>query len=239
MAIKTGDHAFQQRIEDAEKSYTAAVHLAESLPPGDENLIVALGRLGRAYSAQQKYTDATATFHRQLTLVEQVFGAGSGQSVEPLRLLGLSAMQQKNYKEAEGYFLRGLDISEKVANDNSPQAIESLRMVAGFYRNEGDYAKAETYMLRAVKGAELADPQDIMWELWGLCDIYDHWDKPDKSQSCYHRATEILETQYGYNSPNLTQSLKNEAQALRKLGKNDEAAALEERLSKIQRTAQN
>jgi tetratricopeptide (TPR) repeat protein len=240
MAIKTGDQAFQERkIDGAEKSYKEAVDLAGSLPPGDENLIVALGRLGNAYAMEQKFTDAAAAFHRQLAVIEQTFGSGSERSVEPLRFLGQIAAMQKNYKEGESYVLRALDISLKMAGDNNPRAVESLRMVAGFYESQNDWSKAEPYLLRAVKGAESSEPQMVLVPLWGLCDMYDRWGKPDKSQSCYHRATEILETQYGYNSPNLTESLKNEAQALRKLGRNAEAEVLEERMTKIQRTAQN
>ena len=47
VAMQSGEQAFKERrFDDAEKSYKEAVRLAESLPPGDENLIVALGRLG-------------------------------------------------------------------------------------------------------------------------------------------------------------------------------------------------
>jgi Tetratricopeptide repeat len=240
MAVQAGDKAFQQRkIEDAEKSYKQAADLAASLPPGDEDLIASLGRLGGTYIAEQKYADADATFHRELLAIEQTFGPESERLIEPLRLLGMNAFQQKNYTEAESYLLRGLNISLKPGSDNSPQAVESLRALAGLYRNEGDYAKAETYMLRAVKAAEVSEPETAMMPLWNLCHIYDLWNKPDKAQPCYHHATEILETQYGYNSPYLTESLKNEALALRKIGRGNEAEALEERLTKIQGSAQN
>lgn len=240
MAIRTGDKALKERkIQDAEKSYKDAVDLAGGLPAGDEDLIASLGRLGYAYAMEQKFTDADAVYHRQLAVIDQTFGAGSERSIDPLRFLGQLAALQKNYKEAESYILRALDISLKMNGDNSPRAADTLRVVAGLYETEQDYAKAEPYLLRAVKASEASDPYLVLIPLWGLCDLYDRWNKPDKSQPCYHRATEILETKYGYNSPNLAESLKKEAQALRKLGRNTEAEALEERMDKIQRTAQN
>ncbi len=240
MALKAGDQAFQERkIEDAEKSYKEAVHLAESLPPGDENLIAALGRLGNAYGMQQKFTEAAAAFHQQLALVEKTFGPGSERSVEPLRFLGQLAAWQKNYKEAEDYLQRALDINLKMSGDNNPRAVESLRTMAGFYESQSDWPKAETYLQRAVKGAEVSQPQMVLIPLWGLCDMYDRWGKPDQSQPCWHRATGILETQFGHDSPRLSDSLNNEAHAMRQLGRNDEAVSLEERLAKIRRTAQN
>jgi len=239
MALKAGDQAFQQRkVEDAEKSYQEAVHLAESLPPGDENLIAALGRLGNAYGMQQKFTEAAATFHQQLALVEKTFGPGSERSVEPLRFLGQLAAWQKNYQEAEGYLQRALDINLKMSGDNNPRAVESLRAMAGFYEAQSDWPKAETYLVRAVKGAEVSEPQMVLVPLWGLCDMYDRWGKAAQSQLCWHRATGILETQFGHDSPRLSDSLNNEVHALRQLGRNDEAVSLEERLAKIRRTAQ-
>jgi tetratricopeptide (TPR) repeat protein len=240
MAIKAGDQAFQERkIEDAEKSYEQAVALAQNLPPGDQNLIVALGRLGNAYGMQQKFTEASASFHQQLALVEKTFGPGTDRSVEPLRFLGQLAAWQKNYKEAEAYLQRALDINLKMSGDNSPRAVESLRAMAGLYETESDWPKAETYLLRAVKGAEVAQPEMVLIPLWGLCDLYDRWGKPDQSQPCWHRATGILEVQFGHDSPRLSDSLNNEARALRLLGRKDEAESLDQRLAKIRQTAQN
>jgi len=240
MAIKAGDQAFQERrIPDAEKSYKEAVQLAQSLPPGSENLIVALGRLGNAYGMQQKFTEASETFHQELALVEKTFGPGSERSVEPLRFLGQLAAWQKNYKEAEGYLLRALDINLKMSGDNDPKAVESLRALAGFYESQSDWTKAETYLLRAVKGAEASSPAMVLIPLWGLCDMYDRAGKPNQSQPCWHRATGILENQFGQNSPQLSESLNKEALALRQLGHKEDAEAIEERVVKIRRAAQN
>jgi hypothetical protein len=78
----------------------------------------------------------------------------------------------------------------------------------------------------------------VLIPLWGLCDLYDHQGKPGKSQPCWHRATGLMEKQYGENSPNLVASLTNEANALRQLGRKEDADQLDERLRKIHRTAQ-
>jgi hypothetical protein len=60
--------------------------------------------------------------------------------------------------------------------------------------------------------------------------------KADQSQPCWHRATGLMEKQSGENSPSLIGPLSNEAKALRRLGRNDEAEQLEQRLAKINRT---
>ena len=239
MLIKAGDQVNQQRkFDEAEKSYKQAVDLARNLPPADELLIVALGRLASAYAMQQKITDAEAAVHEQLAVVEKAFGPGSDQAVEPLQSLGRIANFQKNYKEAEAYMQRALAISLRTGDSNS-RAVEGLRNMAGFYEAQSDWPRAESYLLRSVRGAEEGDPGMVLIPLWGLCDMYDRWGKPEQSQPCWHRATGILETQYGHDSPQLSDSLNSEAQALRKLGRINEAESLEQRLTKIRQTAQN
>lgn len=242
-AMQSGEQAFKERrFDEAEKLYKEAVELAEHLPPGDENLIVALGRLGNTYGMRQDYTDAEVAFHRQLTIIEKTFGAGSPRVTDPLFYLGSVAAGTKNFVAAESYFTRALDINLKVFGENSTQTSQSLRTLAGLYMAQSEWMKAEPYLLRAVKGTEAAvgpdDNQQVLMSLWGLCDLYDRAGKPEKSQPCWHRATEIMEKQFGANSPNLATSLANESNALRRLGRKDEADLLDERLAKIHRTAQ-
>jgi len=102
------------------------------------------------------------------------------------------------------------------------------------------YEQAEPYVLRAVKASEIsAGPDSDMTgrTVTGLCVLYDRWGKPEKSQACWHRATGILEKLEGVNSPMLKNLLMAEANALRKMGRNDDAQKLEERVADIQKTA--
>ncbi len=241
IALQAGDRAIKERrIDDAEKSFKEAVALGQELPPGDENLIVAWGRLGNAYAFRQDYTDAEGAYHQQLTIIEKTFGPFYPRVTEPLRLLGSMASGRKDYTAAESYFSRALDINIRAYGENNTQTADSLRTMAGLYMLQSDWAKAEPFLLRAVKGSEAAlGPDDnlTLVPLWGLCDLYDQWEKPEKSQPCWHRATGIMEKQSGEQSADLVPSLTNEANALRKLGKSGEAEQVEERAAKIQKLA--
>jgi tetratricopeptide (TPR) repeat protein len=238
LAMKAGDRAFQERkIEEAAKQYKEAVRLSQGLPPGDDTRIAVLGRLGNAYGMQQDFANASAMFHQQLELVEKVYGLESEKSVQPLQFLGQLAAWQKNYKEAESYLQRALAITTKANGDNDPRAVDSLRNIAGLYMAQSDWPKAETYLLRAVNGAEAAAPQMELIPLWGLCDMYDRAGNPEKSQGCWHRATDLMAQTMGQTSPQLAQSMTNEATALRKLGRNDDAQKLEQRAAGLQSAA--
>jgi len=241
LAMQNADQAFKEsRFDEAEQFYKMVVALAEQLPPGNENLIEALGRLAKTYGARQNYKDAENILHRQLTVVEKTFGAESPRVTDPLASLGGLAAWLKEYVAAENYFSRALAINEKSFGENSFRTSESLRMLAGLYENQKNYEKAESYVVRAVKANEvMAGPDDyeVLIPLWGLCDLYDRWDKPEKSQPCWHRSTGILEKQYGEQSSNLLPALTNEAQALRHLGRINEAAQLEKRSAAIRELA--
>jgi hypothetical protein len=60
-----------------------------------------------------------------------------------------------------------------------------------------------------------ADDVEVVMRLLGLCGVYDLWDKPDKSQPCWHR------------DPTFEGSLTNESDKLeRQLAKIQQTSAL-------------
>ena len=185
---------------------------------------------------RQNYTGAEAAFHRQLTIVERTFGPNSPRMTDPLFYLGSVAGGQKNYTAAESYFSRALQINLNIFGENSPRTSESLRAMAGLYMGQSQWGKAEPYLLRAVKAQEVANgPEDsqVLIPLWGLCDLYDRWGKPERSQPCWHRATGLMANQYGENSPQLLPSMTKETLALRRLGRTQEADQLARQSAKI------
>lgn len=241
LVMEDANQAFQERrFEDAEKLYKQAVALAEKLPGSTPNLIESLGRLAGTYGMRQKFSEAEEVLHRQIAVTEKSFGPGSPQMTEPLFALGSMAGGLKNYAAAEKYFTQILGINLKAFGENNSRTASSLGTLAGLYMVQSSWAKAETYMLRSVKAEEAAsgpDDYEMVMPLWGLCSLYDMWDKADKSQPCWHRVSQIAEKQRSENSPEFVRGLTNETKALRRLGRNDEADKLEQRSAKIQKTS--
>jgi hypothetical protein len=100
-----------------------------------------------------------------------------------------------------------------------------------------DFPKSEAALLHVLKIYEnMFGPDDsrIAFALTPLCSVYDQWGKPEKSAPCHARIVSLGEKQFGADSPYLVRDLAAEAQALRQLGKNDEAAAIERRAQTLQ-----
>jgi hypothetical protein len=79
----------------------------------------------------------------------------------------------------------------------------------------------------------------VVIPLYGLCYLYDQWSKPEKSQPCWHRTTELMEAQVGTQSPKLTDTLAREADALHRLGRDQEAIPLQKRVASLQAAQMN
>jgi hypothetical protein len=71
----------------------------------------------------------------------------------------------------------------------------------------------------------------------GLCQAYDASGESEKAAACHARMVSLEEKQFGAESPYLLRDLTAEAAALRKLGRNDEAAKLEQRTQSLQSAA--
>jgi tetratricopeptide (TPR) repeat protein len=202
--------------------------------------VTALERLGMLYMNQKEFAGAQATFAAQLKAAEELYGPQSPAISEPLELLGNNALFQRDFVSAQNFFSRELEVNEKTFGETSAGVANSLRMMARFHYFQQDYEKAEPFLLRAVKIDESLygyDGDGALINLSYLCGIYDRWGQPGKSEPCDRHLLAVLEKQHGANSPVLASTLTSEAQALRSLGRAEEAAKVEERLKSIQALA--
>jgi len=107
---------------------------------------------------------------------------------------------------------------------------------------EQNFAKSESLMLRVVGIYEHnygEQDLNLSVSLGNLCYLYDQWGKPDKSAPCHARLLAMQEKQFGPDSPYLVRELTSEAKALRQLGRNEEAAKLEQRTQSLQSAQAN
>jgi hypothetical protein len=97
-------------------------------------------------------------------------------------------------------------------------------------------------LLRAVKIDQTLygpDGAEALPNLTVLCSIYDRLAKPEKAAPCQGHLLAILEREYGSENPIIVPTLTSQATALRALGRNEEAAKIEQRIKSIPATAMN
>lgn len=236
-ALLASSQAFgAKNFDSAETSAKHALQIAEKIQPPDGRLPEALSQLGTIYANRAQYPLATEMFKRQLAEMEKLHGPASPMLDKPLQNLASLAARQKDFSASEAYLQRALEIDRKSYGELSVNAADALRLLSTVYLAEKDYAKSEAALLQVIKDYETIynpDDQALGFPLAALCFVYDQWEKPEKAAACHGRMVSIAEKNFGAESSYLVPDLTAEAKALRKLGRNNEAAKLEQRAASI------
>ncbi len=242
-AMQTSMQAIgERRFNDAETSAKQAIEIAGQIQPEDGRLPEAVGQLGTVYAWRLDYKQAEENYRRQLLLAEKLYGPQSPMIAGALQNLAMLALAQKDFAGSQAFFSRALGLNQKHYGENSIAVSESLRGLAHVYSMQQDFAKSESISLRVLHIYETmygAEDDRMVIPLNELCYAYDQWGKPEKSESCHARLVALGEKKFGANSPYLVRDLTAEAEALRKLGRTDEAAKLERRTQSIQSAQTN
>jgi tetratricopeptide (TPR) repeat protein len=245
--MQSGSQAFtERRFDDAERSYNEAARIAETLPQPEVRLATALGHLGQLSMYKKDFTGAQAAFEHQLKVTEQVYGAQSPATSDPLKWMAFNATAQQDFATAQKFFDRALDVNRKAYGENSTGYSEVLRAVAGVYMYQKAYEKAEAYLVQAASIEEKLYGQNAgnygpmaYVNLDTLCTLYDRWSKAEELRSCDDRLIVAIEKQYGPDSQFLEPTLVRQAKILRALGRPEEAAQIEQRLKSLHPSAAN
>ena len=239
-ALQASVQALQtDQFEAAQASAQRAVALAKSMQPHDERLPEAIGQLGTVYASHLDYKQAEEAFRQQLDTAERLYGAQHPLVIPALENLAMTALAQTNFAASEAYFDRAVDLNQKAYGENSTAVAGDLRALAHIYAAEKDFTKGEATLLRVVRIYKaLYGPDDnrAAEPLSSLCTLYDNSGSLEKAAPCHARLVSLTEQQFGPSSRHLVRELIAEAQALRRLGRNAEAAAVEQRVETIEST---
>ena len=236
-AMLAGSEASQaQRWDDAEKFYKQAVELADKIQPHDDRLVTSLMHLGGLYQGKRDASQAEATFQRYLKASQELYGAESPQMTQPLQIMAMYKMANRDFNSALDYYQRAVDINVKTWGEGSQPTAMALIGLASVYTVQKAYDKAEPYLLRSEhiqQGLLGRDAWGVAFPLASLCTLYENWQKPDKAEPCYRQYIEVVAKQYGADNPALLDLLTKHAQALRALGRLDEAKQVEQRIEAV------
>jgi tetratricopeptide (TPR) repeat protein len=226
---------FSQAVID----FKHAVELADKMQPHDARLVTALEKLGNNEMGQDNDA-AKAAYSREYKAACELFGTNSGSAMQALQSLGRFETFTHDYASAEHHYFQAVDIATHNFGEGSDEAAKATMAAASVYVAQKDYAKAEPYVLRAVHSEESIqgpDSMDLIVPLSQECYLYDQWGKSKESDACDQRMIALVEKQYGKNSPAMVPILMSDAKALRALGRNTDAEAMEQRVAQIRSTS--
>jgi tetratricopeptide (TPR) repeat protein len=217
------------RWSEASALQRAALDILDAHPdayPGETAQV--RRRYGRALSLSGRPAEAEQVLARSVTETEQVFGAGSQETITAQTMLASAIFDQARFDEAEALQRAALASAEALTGDgarSTAAAIESN--LAGTLRMQGRYADAEALYRRSLSVAE-ADGDDISTaiSLENLAGSVRVQGRLEDAAQLQLRAIGLYESAYGPDHPETIRAYGNAGTTLGLFGDYDEAERL-------------
>jgi len=252
----------QKQVAKAEEHYTAALAETEKpeSPAGNKLYFSTALSLARFYVEQHRYADAEPLFQRALET--RATDRGQDHSL-PHYLLEFAKVYevQEKYAAAEDLYRRALRLSEESEQPKDFSVVRVLDELARFCRTRGRYAEAEDLSRRSLalveikmtdqiaaitkdtlqrRNREALDAQikharvPISASVDRLAEIYEAQENYAEAEPLRKRSLEIKQQAYGERNAWIwVDSLAAHANALHKIGREDEAVQLDEQVEAI------
>lgn len=226
-------------LTDAENYALTAVSLAEKLSPRDSRLFESVSLLGWVYIREKKYSDGRTTWMRALSLSQELYGPDSQESVHALEGVAGCAYQVKDFSTAQAFYSRALELQEKTLGPSNHGVISDLYWLGFSYQAAGAYAKAEPIFLKLLQTNGAAGHNGLFGQgdLLILAKLYLAWGKLDKAETYARKSLDQREQDYGNDSPMIVESLQTLADVLKRMGKSEEAAQIQQRHDAVKATS--
>jgi tetratricopeptide (TPR) repeat protein len=252
----------QGKLADAEEHYAAALAETEKpkVWPDRELYVSTALWLARFYVEHGRYGDAEPLF-RRLVEIREADRPSDASLPHYLQELAKICEAQEKYAAAEELYRRALKIAEAQDEPKDFVIVRALDELAQFFHARGRYAEAEDLSRRSLASVEekirlhtaeatkarrrRSNAKDldakikrarvpISEALDRLANIYESQDKYAESEPLRQRSLEIKQQAWGeWNAWIWVDSLAAHANALHKLGREDEAAKLDARVEAI------
>jgi tetratricopeptide (TPR) repeat protein len=203
------------RYHDAEPLFLRVLEIREADRP---SLPHYLQELAKVYEAQEKYAAAEESYRRALKIAEELDETKEFVIVRALGELARFCQERGRYSDAEDFSRRCLAIVEEKIQRHSAEDTNRLRR-----RPDDKNLEAR------IKHARVP----ISEALDRLAGIYEAQEKYPESEPLRRRSLEIKVEAWGENNWIWADSLAAHANALHKIGREDEATKLDEQLAAI------
>ena len=146
----------QQRFDEAERLFNAAVLKAEAFQQPDTRLALSLTQLAKLYHAQGRYGNAEPLYLRALGIYELTRGPEHPDVAATLNNLGVLYRMHGQFSEAKPMLERALAIKRKTMGSQHPDVALALSNLGTLYYAQGLYDDAEPLYREALAIREQA-----------------------------------------------------------------------------------
>ena len=227
--------AIQAKVgERAEEFLERALAIQEKvLGPDHPDVGRTLSQLGNASSRLDKTEAAYSYDLRALEVLEKALGPDHPEVSRVLSNAGYHLFRMGRYEEARLPLERAVGIDAKVFTHDHAYAASRLTNLGLVYWKLGRLDDAIPLFERAtgIRDRVLAPTHPHRaTSIWGLANVYRDQERFVEAETLYRQALEIRANALPPEHPEMVDALREYAVLLRRLGRDEEAAALEARI---------
>jgi len=227
-------YSLDHKYAEAQEHLMRGLSIAEAAV-GSQNQGIAVGlqhSLVLTYLGAKQYEKAEQAAKKSLSMAKSVFAPKDIGYVAVYWSLGDAYFGEQKYESAEETYRSGLSLLDGASGqvEDTVRAL-ILEKMANCLVREGKFADAESLYMKAFKINEYAfgpdDPKTAM-NLNSLARLYAAQGKSAQAERLFKRAVLTLQEN---DDPLIVEPLMNYAEFLRKIGRNDEAKTLDQRVA--------
>lgn len=184
---------------------------------------------GQQAVQQGNYAEAERIYEAAVKKAE-MYGREDRRVAVSLSQLAQVYAGQGKHVEAEPLYLQALKIYQAVYGETHADVAATLNNLGVLHRMYGQYAEAEPLLTRALAIKEQLlgpDHLEVALSAANLGQLYVAQGQPARAEPFYRRALAIRRKTLGSSHPEVAKTLEDLANVLRKLGRTDEAVALD------------
>jgi CHAT domain-containing protein len=201
------------KYDDAIKTGTQAIDLAESVLGPDDPIVAAmLYKQAMELRIKGDIAKAELTFQRVLDAYRKAYGEEDPRTALAIAAQGLMCRSRSDEAGAIPFFQKAMEISARVLGPDHPQTTIFLMDLAATHASRGNYEDSVAETKRALTISEKTlGPEDLQTVrlTYNLGDVYLSMNQLDLSQELTEKALALLEKKYGPDHPNLAYPLQN------------------------------
>lgn len=210
----------------AEFVFLKALHEAEHFGPNDARVGATQNRLGIVYREEKKYADAENSFHKALTIFEDIYGTDNLDVANINYNIGTLMLAEGKAPAAMAALKKSLETYRRLFGETGLKTADALCGIGDSLRMLRAWQEAEPPLKQCAMNREhdggVTNP-DFGEAENSLAFVYHHEGKYALADGAFKMAERIRERSKGITSPDLAETLEGHAALLREMGRELEA----------------